>query len=108
MNIILLLFSACVLGRPTGHLFKSRAQESRFVSRVRADIGDGPPYTYWYNSTIDHFTNHGANSSTYQMRYLVDARYFKNDTGPIIFYPGNEGDIWTFYNNSGFMSTTLA
>ena len=42
------------------------------------------------------------------MRYLVDATYFKNDTGPIIFYPGNEGDIWTFFDNSGFMSTTLA
>ena len=42
------------------------------------------------------------------MRYLVDKTYFNEDKGPIIFYAGNEGDIWTFLDNSGFMSTTLA
>lgn len=25
-----------------------------------------------------------------------------------MFYAGNEGDIWGFYENSGFMTTTLA
>jgi len=48
------------------------------------------------------------------MRYLVDDQYFKasvNDTTkprPILFYAGNEGDVWGFYKNSGFMTTTLA
>ena len=42
------------------------------------------------------------------MRYLVDKTYYDETNGPIIFYAGNEGDIWTFFDNSGFMSTTLA
>lgn len=42
------------------------------------------------------------------MRYLVDRTYFDPVNGPILFYPGNEGDVWTFYDNSGFMTTTLA
>lgn len=42
------------------------------------------------------------------MRYLVDTQYYDNETGPVLFYAGNEGDVWTFYNNSGFMTTTLA
>jgi hypothetical protein len=27
---------------------------------------------------------------------------------PILFYCGNEGDIWGFYKNSGFITETLA
>jgi len=42
------------------------------------------------------------------MRYLVDRTYFNEESGPILFYAGNEGDIWTFYDNSGFMTQTLA
>jgi lysosomal Pro-X carboxypeptidase len=89
-------------------MFKTRAQEKDFVNRVREGLGSTGPQEYFFDAKIDHFTNHGANTTTYKMRYLVDATYFKNETGPIIFYAGNEGDIWTFFNNSGFMSTTLA
>ena len=39
---------------------------------------------------------------------MVDTTYYNKTDGPIIFYAGNEGDIWTFFDNSGFMSTTLA
>ena len=42
------------------------------------------------------------------MRYLVDDTYFDRENGPIIFYAGNEGDVYTFFDNSGFMTTTLA
>lgn len=42
------------------------------------------------------------------MRYLVDDTYWNPESGPIIFYAGNEGDVWTFFDNSGFMTTTLA
>ncbi len=52
---------------------------------------------------------------TYQMQYIIDDQYFLNDTGvnigkpkPIFFYTGNEGSVWSFYNNSGFMTKTLA
>jgi lysosomal Pro-X carboxypeptidase len=42
------------------------------------------------------------------MKYLVDMTYWDEQEGPIIFYAGNEGDIETFFENSGFMTTTLA
>ena len=47
------------------------------------------------------------------MRYIVDDQYFLDPAAqskpkPILFYTGNEGDIWGFYKNSGFVTTTLA
>jgi lysosomal Pro-X carboxypeptidase len=42
------------------------------------------------------------------MRYIVDAQYWDPSTGPILFYAGNEGDIQSFYDNTGFMTTTAA
>jgi hypothetical protein len=64
--------------------------------------------THWFDAQIDHFDNHGAGGETYQMRYLVDRTYFDESKGPILFYAGNEGDIWTFYDNTGFMTKTMA
>jgi hypothetical protein len=42
------------------------------------------------------------------MRYLVNDQYWDPETGPILFYSGNEGDIYGFYENSGFMTETVA
>ncbi len=42
------------------------------------------------------------------MRYLVDRTYFDEAEGPILFYAGNEGDIFTFFDNTGFMTKTMA
>lgn len=42
------------------------------------------------------------------MRYLVDDTYWDPATGPILYYAGNEGDIYSFYDNSGFMTETVA
>ena len=85
--------------------------ESRRVSDIKDKIkaeGKLNPQEHYYDALIDHFTNHGAGSDTYKMRYLVDHTYFDKDNGPILFYAGNEGDVWTFFDNSGFMTTTLA
>jgi len=38
----------------------------------------------------------------------VDKAYYNEGHGPILFYAGNEGGVWNFYNNSGFMTETLA
>jgi len=42
------------------------------------------------------------------MRYIKDTAYYDPKTGPILFYAGNEGDIWNFYKNCGFVTETLA
>ena len=58
---------------------------------------------------INHFTSNGS-SDTFQLRYLIDESNVPADTTnpPILFYCGNEADVWTFYDNSGFMTQTLA
>jgi len=56
---------------------------------------------------LDHFAA-GGHSSTFEMRYLVNDEYYDPETGPILFYSGNEGDIYDFYYNSGFMTETVA
>ncbi len=56
---------------------------------------------------IDHFSS-GGDSPTFKMRYLVDAQYWNPSTGPILFYAGNEGDLKGFWDNSGFITKTLA
>ena len=64
------------------------------------------PQELYFDVAIDHLN--GSYDDTYQMRYLVDLQYYDKEKGAVLFYCGNEGDIWTFYNNSGFMTTTLA
>ena len=70
------------------------------------------PLDYYFETKLDHMTS-AQDNRTFSMRYLVDDQYFKdpknvNKSRPIFFYAGNEGDIYSFYNNSGFMTTTLA
>lgn len=58
---------------------------------------------------IDHYTNRGNDTTaTYKMRYLLDETYIAGGIECILFYAGNEGGVYTFYDNSGFMTTTLA
>lgn len=63
---------------------------------------------YTFDVEINHFTTNGTQDK-YKMRYLIDESYVKegDQNPPILFYCGNEGDVWTFYNNSGFMTTYL-
>ena len=93
-------------------MYKSMSQtEDQRVRNIKSSIkteGTLDPKEYYYEARIDHFTNHGDDSERYKMRYIVDDTYFDKDKGPIIFYAGNEGDVWTFFDNSGFMTTTLA
>jgi len=62
---------------------------------------------FLFETEIDHF-NAGGHSGKFNIRYLVDATYWDPATGPILFYAGNEGDIYGFYDNSGFMTQTVA
>ena len=42
------------------------------------------------------------------MRYFVDAQFWDPMSGPILFYAGNEGQIESFYENSGFLTKNLS
>ena len=61
------------------------------------------PKEYFIQQDIDHFDNSG-HSAKYSERFLVDDTYWDPLTGPILFYAGNEGDIYSFYDNTGFMT----
>eukprot|EP00042_Codosiga_hollandica_P035263 m.260053 g.260053 ORF g.260053 m.260053 type:complete len:474 (+) comp54593_c0_seq1:2142-3563(+) len=60
-----------------------------------------PPTIHWFQQTLDHF-NFQTEPQTFAQRYLVVNQHFKPG-GPIMFYCGNEGVIWSFYNNTGFI-----
>jgi hypothetical protein len=64
---------------------------------------------YFFDVEINHFTTNNTNNPKYKMRFLIDESHVKqgDQNPPILYYCGNEGDIWTFYNNSGFMTKTL-
>lgn len=66
----------------------------------------GAPTEYNFTCKVDHFNT--SSTSTFPLRYIVDKSNYDPATGPILFYTGNEGGIWAFYNNSGFVTTTLA
>jgi len=42
------------------------------------------------------------------MRYLVQNETYNETSGPILFYAGNEGGIYAFYNNTGFQTDYLS
>ncbi|XP_055908986.1 lysosomal Pro-X carboxypeptidase [Eupeodes corollae] len=57
---------------------------------------------YLDNVPVDHFNY--VTDATFSMRYLINDEYSKNDnTTPILFYCGNEGDIELFAQNTGFI-----
>jgi len=91
------------MGPPPG------SQTRRFpVPKARpAGERNGNPEEYFFNTQLDHFDHDGL-SPTFPIRYLIDRTYWDPATGPILFYAGNEGDIYSFYDNTGFMTETVA
>ena len=79
------------------------------LSRVKSGAGASAPDVFVEYATlnIDHFNANG-HSETFKNRVLINAKHWDRENGPIFFYAGNEGEVWAFYNNSGFMTETLA
>ncbi|KAG7999619.1 Dipeptidyl peptidase 2, partial [Nibea albiflora] len=62
----------------------------------------------YFSQTVDHFNFTSMGNGTFSHRYLITEQYWKKGHGPIFFYTGNEGDIWEFALNSGFITELAA
>lgn len=58
----------------------------------------------YFSQILDHFNYNSVGNGTYLQRYLITDQYWKKGYGPIFFYAGNEGNIWEFALNSGFIT----
>ena len=69
-----------------------------------------PVTQYTFHTNLDHFRyklNPNRQFATLPLRYFVnDDHYLAENSGPVLFYAGNEADIMQFVNNSGFLFET--
>uniref|UniRef100_A0A8D0D0F2 Dipeptidyl-peptidase 7 n=1 Tax=Sander lucioperca TaxID=283035 RepID=A0A8D0D0F2_SANLU len=82
---------------------------SSFQSIKHHGFKTEPQFTEkYFSQTQDHFNFNTMGNGTFNQRYLITDKYWKKGYGPIFFYTGNEGNIWEFASNSGFITELAA
>jgi len=78
------------------------------MSKWENELGANAPIEKFVDVHINHFRDLHGDDKTFKLRYLINDQYYNETYGPILFYAGNEGAIPVFYDNSGFITDTLA
>ena len=109
---LLLLLSVCQVSALGSYSIKGNPMRLRnrgifnrkTVEEAQATYTGPDPDTY--DTQLDHFN--ASMWETFQIRYITKDEFNMDKKGPILFYAGNEGNIEDFYDNSGFLTDTLA
>jgi hypothetical protein len=75
-----------------------------FATRIQRDaLHVFPPKEAWFTSPVDHFSF--TSNATFNLRYLVYDEWFgsQGSRKSVLFYCGNEADIYSFYDATGLM-----
>lgn len=62
-----------------------------------------PTRVYNFPQILDHFTYSNESTTLWNQRVFEYDGFWKNESGPLFVYTGNEGQLESFWNNTGFM-----
>jgi len=94
--VLVLAQTACGLVLPM-----QKGNEMPLLQREHYNMVNEAYTEKFLDMDLDHFNY--EQPTTFKLRYLVSDKYWTKGVGPILFYTGNEGDITSFWDNTGFV-----